>query len=40
VPVGEEPEEHELERVALADHGALDLVEHVLRELAYLCELH
>ena len=28
VPVGEEAEEDELERVALADDGLLDLVEH------------
>ena len=33
VAVGEEPDEDELERVSLADDGALDLVEHSARQL-------
>ena len=34
VAVGEEPGQHELERLALADDGGLDLVEDSLRELS------
>ena len=40
VTVGEEPEPDELERLALADDGLLDLVEHRARDLADLRELH
>ena len=40
VPVGEEAEQHELERLALADDRLLDLVEHPTGELPDLCQLH
>ena len=40
VTVGEEPEQDELERLALADDGLLDLVEHPIGELPDLGELH
>ena len=40
VPVGEEPEQDELERLALADDGLLDLVEHPVRELPNPDEFH
>ena len=40
VPVGEEPEQNELERIALADDGLFDLVEDVARERLNPCELH
>src|SRR5207237_3086727 len=40
VAVAEDREEDDLERVALADDGALDLVEDACRSLAQLGELH
>ena len=40
VPVGEQADQHELERLALADDGALDLVEDPRRVLLHLGELH
>ena len=40
VAVREEPDEHELERVALPDDSSLDLVEDLLRELVHAFELH
>ena len=40
VPIGEEPEQHELERLALADDGLLDLVEDVARKRLDTCKLH
>ena len=40
VPVGEQPEQQQLERVALADDGPLDLVEDAVGQLADLGQLH
>ena len=40
MPVREQPGQHELERLSLADHGALDLVEDLSRELVNALELH
>jgi len=40
VAVGEEAEEHELERLALSDDRLLDLVEDAVGELMYLREVH
>ena len=40
MPVREEPEQRNLERVALADDRALDLVEHTAGELLEAVELH
>ena len=40
VAVGEDPEQHELERLALADDRALDLVEDVVRAAGELLDVH
>ena len=40
VPVGEQAEQHELELLALADDGALDLVEEAAAQLGESSELH
>jgi hypothetical protein len=40
VAVAEDPEQDQLERVALADDCALDFVEHPRRELTHLFDRH
>ena len=40
MPVGEHAEQHELELLALADDGALDLVEETTAQLGEIPDLH